>query len=492
MAKVGKHTKPRAGWTGLLLVGVWLLLLAVLAVTTVQRLRLGRELMVQSLNHTGSLIINSLEGATRAGMRQGGWRLGRMRVLVDEAAQHPSVHAIAVFNTRGQVLAWSSNRDHNKKHESPLAGLSSQVLSVIRQQRPFSAFGKGELVVGVPYDPLRNFRRPGRRLPDWACPVDPDQPPEPGRHSPQRHRGPDMGPGRDRGPRPDGPPTQAYAVVRLSTVQYEQARDQALRQSLLLAGLIFLGAGAVALGLWAAARRREDEMERLRQEVAQSQHLAAVGRLAGSVAHEVRNPLSALRGLVQFLAKDAAEGSKQAEYAQVAVSEVDRLERVVSSLLEYTRPRVPRRVELDIQESLVGTLEIMRDDPRAQGVDLQLKVQDGLPSVSADPDQIRQVVMNLLVNALEAVDGSGRIDMSATLQNDTLLVSVADDGPGLPPGDAEQVFDPFFSTRERGSGLGLAIARRIAQAHDGEITAGNQPSGGAVFTLSLPVGKESA
>lgn len=282
------------------------------------------------------------------------------------------------------------------------------------------------------------------------------------------------------------PEHKPYVLVRLSTATLEEARDRDLQQALLLAGFIFLGTGLVSVAVLAAARHRGRELERLRREVAESEHLAAVGRLAGSVAHEVRNPLSALRGLVQFLAKGQEAGSKQAEYAAVAVAEVDRLERVVSGLLEYTRPRAPRLFPLDLEESLRGTLDLMKDDQRAQGVELNLRVEGALPTVEADPDQLRQVLLNLVVNALEALDGRGGLTISARPGKGQVTVEVADDGPGLPADALEQVFDPFYSTRQRGSGLGLAIARRIVLAHGGDIKAANRPEGGAVFTFTLP------
>jgi two-component system sensor histidine kinase HydH len=139
-----------------------------------------------------------------------------------------------------------------------------------------------------------------------------------------------------------------------------------------------------------------------------------------------------------------------------------------------------------VAESLASAVSLMSDDPRAQGVEIILQAPQDLPPVAADPDQVRQVLVNLLVNALEAVDGRGRVEAAARAAGGRVEVSVSDDGPGLPAGDAEQLFDPFFSTRQRGTGLGLAIARRIARAHGGELAAGPAPGGGARFTLSLP------
>ncbi len=515
-AKAKPSREPRSAWTGLILGGVLLLLMAVLAVTTAQRLRRGEELMRQSLTHQALLLVQSLEGASRATMRRGIWRAKVLQALVEEMAQHPPVISLAVLDPGGEILAVGQNQELSQ--ESPLEGLRPEVKDAVKHRAEVTRFEPEELVVGRAFDPLRRFRLPGKSMPSWACPVDQDQekPPKPdarprfdnrpgkesGDRPPRPPRGLGLGLGLGRGPGPmmgmgmgmgrgmgrhrPPPPFRGYALVRLSTQAFQEARSQALQEALLLAGLIFLAAGLVAWGIWAAGRKRDAEISRLRREVAEAGHLAAIGRLAGSVAHEVRNPLSAVRGLVQYLAKGEEPGSKKAEYASAAVSEVDRLERVVSSLLEYTRPKEPRLVELDLEESLRSVLNLMSDDPRASGVDISLKVEPDLPSALADPDQIRQVLVNLVVNALEALDGRGVLAIAAHKANGGVEVEIADNGPGLPEGDPEQLFDPFFSTRERGTGLGLAIARRIMRSHGGELEAGGNQGGGARFIIKLP------
>jgi two-component system sensor histidine kinase HydH len=479
-----------------------------------------RELMVQSLTYHGTLMVQALEGATRASIRQGSWRTMMLQALVDELVDHPHVLAIAILGPEGNILA-ASRHDGNEPGnqepgDDPLSSLPGYLRQQVEARQPVNSFIPGELVVGRRFEPFQRLMRMGHVPPPWASSL--DNKPSGEAHQPAPEPPPpgsgDAGPPESQALLPQPPQLphmhgmmgadhmgmmsrgqvqsrlrlgQAYVLVRLSTQAYEEDRQKDLRQALLLAGLIFAAAFLVALGLMAATRCRDREVSRLRKEVAEAAHLAAVGRLAGSVAHEVRNPLSALRGLVQYLAKGREPGSKEAEYAEVAVSEVDRLERVVSGLLEYTRPRQPRRFPLDLRESLQGTLDLMADDPRAQGVDMVLQVDQDLPPVPADPDQVRQVMLNLLVNALEALDGRGRLLIKAQALKGRVEVSVSDSGPGLPPGDAEQVFDPFFSTRERGTGLGLAIARRMAQAHGGDLKAANAPTGGAVFTLTLPL-----
>jgi len=510
--KQTKSTEPGTAWTGFILGGVLLLIMAVLAVTTAQRLRRGDELMQQSLTHQAMLLVQNLEGASRSIMRRGMWRAQILQALVEEMAQHANVHTLAILGPQGEMLAVGRNQEFTLG--GPLDDLPPDVKLAVDQRAEVTRFTPNELLVGRAFDPLRQYRIIGKRLPKWACPVDPSQelPPEPGpppgfsapsgpkgsgpeppgpgrefRPGEGRGMGRGMGMGLGFGHHVDNPAFRGYALVRLSTKAFIEARDQALKESLILAVLIFLAAGLVAMGMWVAGRRRDAEIRRLRREVAAAEHLAALGRLAGSVAHEVRNPLSAVRGLVQYLAKGEEPGSKKDEYAKAAVSEVDRLERVVSGLLDYTRPREPRRVALDMEESLRSVLNLMSDDPRATGVDIRLTVEPGLLQVQADPDQIRQVLVNLVVNALDALDGRGELTLNARNRQDGIEVEVADSGPGLPEGDPEQVFDPFFSTRERGTGLGLAIARRIVRSHGGQIAAGQAEKGGARFTLILPV-----
>ncbi|MEW5914679.1 MAG: ATP-binding protein [Thermodesulfobacteriota bacterium] len=495
MTKNRKTSEPRTALTSVvLLVGVLLLILGVLAVTTVRNVQSTRQLMLGALTTQGELVVRTLEGVTRAGLRHQIWGLLRMQSLVEETLRQPNLRSLVVMAPRGEVLAAGVSEPNVATVEkAALEGLPPEVMAQVQHRLPVTVHLKKEVVVGRPFEPLAVIRRGPRPLPSWARPPQPGEPlpPPPGSRS---GSGMGRGMGRDMERHhmemmgwldKDAPP--GYVLVRLSTASFRKAQARVIGTSLLLAFLVFLAAALMAGAMFFYARRRQSELLRLRQEVDQSRHLAAVGRLAGSVAHEVRNPLSALRGLVQYLGKGAAPGSRQEECARTAVSEVDRLERVVSGLLDYTRNREPRLVTMDLGESLKATLALLADEPRAQGVELKAELPPGLPLVLADPDQVRQIVMNLLLNALEANNGQGRILLRTSSQEGWLRLEVADQGPGLPPGDPDQLFDPFFSTKDRGTGLGLAIARRLAHGLGGELSAANGPAGGAVFTLSLPV-----
>lgn len=490
MSPSEKLHKQSLRWTGILFGGVLLLLLLVLAITTMNRVEQTRELMTASLTHHGTLIVTSLEGAARAGMRHGLWRMHLLQALTEEMSAHRHVRAVMVLDSKGSVLAAAGKVDETGDADLTTASLPPDVLNRVRHGLAVDRFGEHELLVGRPFDPWRHLREPGGKDRPWPPHVGPG----PGMMGPgpSGMMGPGMmGPGNRRwGRGPDQETLErfqkGYALVRLSTADFEQARQRDLQQAVLLAGLIFLAGAVAAAGLVAVARRRSREVEKLRREVSEVQHLAAVGRLAASVAHEVRNPLSAIRGMVQYLGKHCEPDSKQAEYAQVALSEVDRLARVVSSLLEYSRPRPPRRVEMDLGESLIRLKSLLADEPLARSVQIEVQPDPDLPPVWADPDQVGQVLLNLSLNALQALNGEGRIRLSSSQDGDKARLVVEDNGPGLPAGDPEQVFDPFFSTKEMGTGLGLAIARRLVQAHGGEIRAGKSELGGARFEVLLP------
>jgi signal transduction histidine kinase len=280
-------------------------------------------------------------------------------------------------------------------------------------------------------------------------------------------------------------PAKLYALVEMSNHEIYQQIQRDMRNTIMLAVMIFVGCVVLAILLTWLVRNRNLEMQNMRRVVAQNKHLAAVGNLAGTIAHEVRNPLSSLRGLVQLIAKNLPEDSKEVEYAKVAVDEVQRLERVVSGLLNYTRPRTPRFVVLDFAETIRSVLQLVQDDNKAREVKLHLIMADTLPFIEADPDLLRQVLLNLIINALEAINGAGNIWISAEAADEGfVLIKIKDDGPGLPK--KEDVFDPFFSTKAQGGGLGLAIAQQIVKSHQGCcLTARNSEDGGAIFELKL-------
>ncbi|MFN8641612.1 MAG: ATP-binding protein [Candidatus Binatia bacterium] len=230
-----------------------------------------------------------------------------------------------------------------------------------------------------------------------------------------------------------------------------------------------------------------------RARVAQSDKLAALGQLAATIAHEVRNPLAVMRSAAQTLTETlppAGAASRQA--SDFIIAEIDRLAAVVNSILAYARPLqlTPRPVA--VADLLERVLLLAGDDLAARGVRIERTDGSGLPAVHADPDLITQLLLGLLGNAAEAMAAGGAVRLGASAAQGVVQLSVDDAGPGVPAELRERIFEPFFTTRSRGTGLGLAVARQIVEAHGGRIEVGDAPSGGARFTVTLPAASGAA
>ena len=226
-----------------------------------------------------------------------------------------------------------------------------------------------------------------------------------------------------------------------------------------------------------------------RESLLRSEKLATVGRLASGVAHEVGNPLGAMSGYLE-IARDRLGSGKVAEvdeYLSRIDTEVRRIDRTVRDLLDFARPTRPVLAPIDLPAALDASLRVARVQTRFKGVGVDLDLPPALPKVLADEHTLAQVLVNLFLNAGDALGGKGRVRVTARAGPDRVVARVEDDGPGIAAADLPRVFDPFFSTKDpgQGTGLGLAICHRIMESYGGEISAGNLPQRGAVFTLSF-------
>jgi len=215
-------------------------------------------------------------------------------------------------------------------------------------------------------------------------------------------------------------------------------------------------------------------------------------RLLARLAHEVRNPLSSLDIHIQLLEEDLAGllpemRNKLSPRLEIIRGELHRLERLVDHFLRLAGPS-----ELDLEPVAVAKVidhvcNLLRPEAAARQIDLTTEVQSSLPAIRADSVRLTQALMNLVINSMQAVERSGRINVSANLVEAAVLIQVTDSGPGIPPEKLASIFDPYFTTKAEGSGLGLWIAQQIITAHGGRIQARNGPSGGALFAMALPI-----
>ncbi len=230
-----------------------------------------------------------------------------------------------------------------------------------------------------------------------------------------------------------------------------------------------------------------DRLQQSEREARRAEHLAAVGQMAAGIAHELRNPLMPIKILVQSAADRRPSPGLDGRDLAVLEQEISRLERSIQMFLDFARPPTLEKRTFEVREILEQIVQLLEARAERQGVRIERCFPDEPLMLQADVGQVRQVVLNLLLNALDSVQQGGTITLELRKEGgDWLALSVADSGCGLPAGLGTQIFEPFVSTKETGLGLGLSICKRIVEAHEGEIQAANRPEGGAVFTVRLP------
>jgi signal transduction histidine kinase len=243
----------------------------------------------------------------------------------------------------------------------------------------------------------------------------------------------------------------------------------------------------------------ETRLRLLEDSAHRAQALAALGEMAAGIAHEVRNPLTSLRGCAQELAEVAKRGGREddARLAEIIVAESDRLARIVGDFLQLSRLRAPVRREVSLKPVLEETVLLLRSRPDAPpGLEVSLVGDTDLPTVSADPDQLRQVLMNLGINAIEAMQHCARpclqlrIGMAEDdnpLEYDAIRLAVVDTGSGMSREMQDRVFTPFWSSKPQGTGLGLSIVSRVVKDHEGVMRLVSEPDVGTEVVIFLPV-----
>ncbi|HEV8393392.1 MAG TPA: ATP-binding protein [Vicinamibacterales bacterium] len=225
---------------------------------------------------------------------------------------------------------------------------------------------------------------------------------------------------------------------------------------------------------------RKQAEARLRQQAA----LARVGQMAAIVAHEVRNPLAGIKGAMQVLIGRRAKDDQEVRVLRDIVARVDSLNDLISDLMVFARPRPAHLAEVELLRLAGEAVTMARRDP--SGHHLDIRVEGDATTVTADADLVRGTLLNLLLNAGQALGGRGAVSVRVTGADGQASIAVRDDGPGVPAALREQVFEPFFTTKARGGGLGLAIAKRTAEIHGGAVTLDCPAGGGTIVTLTLP------
>jgi two-component system sensor histidine kinase HydH len=250
----------------------------------------------------------------------------------------------------------------------------------------------------------------------------------------------------------------------------------------------------------AYARLREQSLAlfQAEEQLRQADRLACLGELSAGMAHEIRNPLGSIKGTAEIFRDSLGPAHRLHEFAQILITEVDRLNGILTRFLDFARPRNPEGVGAELAPAVRHVVQLTSERARRSGVDVAVELPEDLPPLALAPDALRQVLLNLVLNSVQAMSGGGRLTVAARFGDAVRLagpdatvstavhVTVSDDGPGIPPEARDRIFDPFFTTRPGGTGLGLALCQRIVLGHRGAIAYEPLAPTGARFHVEVP------
>jgi two-component system sensor histidine kinase HydH len=561
--------KRLAWFSPWLIIGSVCVLGAILLILTVRDVRQQKEFMVRTLVSEADILVHSLAASSRTGMMGMGWGRGQLQRLMEETAQQPDIHYVALVTSSGRIVAHSDPAEIGKTLDQPLPASG-------KSRYRFTGGKKRSFEVIHPYSPWRGRHGRGERC-ESSCPF----------------------------PQLDSE-NGGFVLVGLDPSPFETAIHHDIQQTLIITLVLFLiGAAALVSLTWAqhyrSARRSLQDIEAftdtilnqmpvgliaadqegrikraneaagqiLRQEVNagapldgfpsflpvtrllrqqgsvieeevlfsggngltvplhvnaamirdgdqrnagsvilftdmtnirqleeqlhRSERLAALGRLAAGVAHEIRNPLSSIKGFAKILAGKIKDDTQGQKIAQVMEQEVERLNRVISELLEFARPTDLHKRLYPCSDLIRHTLRLIEQDAVQQGVKIEPpRVEPEGLEAEVDPDRFSQVLLNLYLNAIQAMDSGGSLKINVREQRGELLWTVSDSGRGISPEDQAHVFDPYFTTKPRGVGLGLAIVHKLVEAHGGDIDVMSTPGQGSSFVIRLPLSQQPA
>lgn len=229
------------------------------------------------------------------------------------------------------------------------------------------------------------------------------------------------------------------------------------------------------------------EKKRLEEQVQHAERLAVAGEIAASLAHEIRNPLMAIKGFAQLL-KETRDPAETEEYSEIIVKETDRMNRLIEQLLCLARPASSVEVPVDVTAVLDNTLQLIESRARRNHIEIQRSFERKIPPVIADCENLKQVFLNLLINAVQAMELGGVMSASVVYKpaEKAVQITISDTGIGIHPEMIQRLFDPFFTTKENGTGLGLSVAQRFVRNWGGEITVDSTVGTGSTFSITLP------
>ena len=228
-----------------------------------------------------------------------------------------------------------------------------------------------------------------------------------------------------------------------------------------------------------------------RTQMSRAEHLATLGELAAGLAHEIRNPLAGIAGVIDMVGRDFPPDSPSREICHEVQEEIRQIQKILNELLDYARPRPPQFIAADLNATAEHAASLARQQVLSRPIEIRVVPAAGLPPVEHDAAQMQRVLLNLLLNATQAIEGAGTVELSLESREGYAVIRVSDSGRGIAPDQLANIFRPFFTTKGQGTGLGLSLAQRIVEGHGGRIEVSSALGKGTQFTLWLPFRKSS-
>lgn len=467
--------KKKSGLSAVLpawiVIGSVIVLLATILTLAFKDLQRGREVELQTLREKSAVLIRSFESGARTGMGMR-WRQDQRQILLEEMAYQPGVVYIALADSSGKILAHSDPQLVGTQLYNPQQMAALNVSGA--EQWHMTSFVDRQQNRQDAFEAYRFFKPLKRSNGHMG-------------HMMNMHR---MAQTEQAVPQ-DEPPAIIFAAFDTAALDAAQAKD--IRNTSILLSILLLLALASLLALfWARRYQRSSqqfmqEVRQLQDEIRRKEKLAAIGDLAAGVAHEIRNPLSSIKGFAKYFEGRSAPGSEEQELAKVMAKEVDRLNRVISELLALVRPADLRLQQADINEVIEHSLHLIRQDAERKNITLNYRAIGALPLVEIDPDHFTQALLNLYLNAIQAIGSDGLLEVGVELVGEEELhVTVSDSGKGIKPDDLAKIFNPYFTTKASGTGLGLTMVQKVIEEHQGTISVTSTPQTGTRFEMVIP------
>lgn len=427
----------------------------------------SEEGMADLLQEKGAALLNVLEGALRTGMAgESGLHL---QTLLNEMARNQDIEFVAVTMPDGTIIAHSDKARIGEylKRDGALATLEHMAaLAPMDKEKSLIGTFEGKRVFLI----YRHFTM-GRK--DWDKSV-----PEP----------------------------VIFLGLEVSPFEITNGQNRSYVTILAIVTMLVVLCGLLALSFAqraAESRRKqkhaEGEVHRLEAEVRRNEKLAAVGTLAAGVAHEIRNPLSSIKGYATYFRQRFPEGSEDREAATIMVNEVNRLNRVITDLLGLSRPDSTALKPMQAEYVAEHVLRLLRHNASQKNITLATRFAPRKGQIMGDMERLSQALLNICLNAIEAMPEGGKLEIAISVAKNRLCLMTRDNGTGIKPEIISRIFDPYFTTKNSGTGLGLPMAHKIIRAHKGEIdiysrAAANGEPGCTIFRIWLPLisGQSSA